>query len=110
MVIDVAGNPLWVSGFGGVYEMTSPPVAPSTATHVADLPQAPSRMARDASYAYVTTTSAVYAVPLAPIDAGPPILTLAENESSPFGVTVDAERVYWTAGSAIRATAVPPPW
>jgi hypothetical protein len=111
MVLDTAGtSPLWVSQFGGVFTMSTPPIAAATATHLAELGQTPQRLARDQSYVYVTTTSSVFAVPIVPLDGGLTALTLASGEASPFGVAVDSAYVYWTDGSGkIRATSVPPP-
>jgi hypothetical protein len=59
---------------------------------------------------YATTADSVFAVPIAPLDAGLPTLKLASSEVRPFGIAVDAAYVYWTcANGTIRAARVPPP-
>lgn len=109
ITVDVTGaSLLWITQGGVFTEPTAPTNA--TGTQLATLPAAGQRIARDASYAYVTTAQSVIAVPLSGKDAGAPVLTLASGEASPFGIAVDDEHVYWTDGNgSIRATSVPAP-
>jgi hypothetical protein len=110
MTTDVTGQTLlWVTQDDGVYSLALPPVG-GVGTQLAQLPETPVRMARDLSYVYATTTNSVFAVPIAPLDAGLPTLKLAGGEVKPFGIAVDATYVYWTcANGTIRAANVPPP-
>ncbi len=113
ITVDLTGvRLLWITQAGVFTAPTA--TTNATATELAKLPSAGQRIARDASYIYVTTEESVIAVPLAvslggAMD-GATYLTLASGEATPFGLAVDSEYVYWTDGNgAIRATPVPAP-
>jgi hypothetical protein len=118
MVIDATGeNVLWVTSDppngGTVYSQLIPPqgMGPpaTTGTTVGTVTGTPQRMARDASYVYVTTMTGtvngtVLAVPL----GGGATRTLAGMETGPFGVAVDEVNVYWTvADGSVHGVGVP---
>ena len=108
IVVSAAGAVFWVTSNGQVMSATpGPNVAP---TMLGMVPMGAQRMAVDASYVYVTSSSgtttggAITAVPVAPGATR----TLASGEDSPFGITVDVNNVYWTCGNGtIRAVGVP---
>jgi hypothetical protein len=110
MATDVSAQTLlWITQNGGVFRapVTVPSGGPK-GTLLAQLGTGPlNRMARDASYVYVTALgTSIVAVPLA---GGTPV-TLASGELSPFGIAVDGSSVYWgDAAGNIRKTSVPAP-
>jgi hypothetical protein len=117
MTTDVAlQNVLWVTQAGGGY---SAPVAVngSSGTQHLQVAATPQRMARDASYIYVTALgasaqvpSSVIAASLAPGGDAGAFLTLSSPETNPFGIAVDESAVYWDdADGRVRKTSVPLP-
>ena len=114
MTMDVATeNVLWITQNGGVF--TAPLAVPSSGPNGSELVQigtgSLTRMARDASYVYVTALgSSIVAVPLARSGDAGTFVTLASGEVSPFGIAVDESAVYWgDAEGRIRKTSVPGP-
>jgi hypothetical protein len=94
---------VWVTSMGNVYSALL--TGQQTATHVGAVPGAPQRIARDSSYAYVTTVNgAGGSVVALPIAGGGPV-TVAVNPSPPFGIAIYSNIVYWTSADGIvRAT------
>jgi hypothetical protein len=110
IVLDVSvANVLWITQNGGVFKA---PIATSgsTGTQLAQLGGSLTRMARDASYVYVTGLgTSVLAVPLEQAGDAGAYLTLANEETEPFGIAVDEAAVYWAnANGTIRTTQLPP--
>jgi hypothetical protein len=117
MAIDVAAiNVLWVTADspsgGTIYSQAIPPsgvAGPTMGAVVGTFAGTPQRMARDASYVYVTTLNgaeygSVLAVPL----GGGASRTLASMENGPFGVAVDKDNVFWTlSDGSVHAVGVP---
>ena len=111
MALDAAEqNILWVTQGGGVHTIPIH-VNGAVGAQFVVLPATPQRMARDASYIYVTAgSSSVYAVPIAQAPDAGTFLTLANSETSPFGIAVDDTNLYWgNADGTIRRTSVPTP-
>jgi hypothetical protein len=109
-------NVLWISQSGSI-DFAPIAVNGAKATEYAQLSGVLQRMARDASYIYVTvlglsveSSSSVLAVQTAPgADAGT-FITLSGAENNPFGIVVDESAVYWgDAVGRIRKAPVPPP-
>ncbi len=110
MMVDISGDDLlWVTANGQVFTES---IVSSTSSGVllAALPNPARRMARDGAYAYVTAQAGfVYAVPLfGGSDAGATFTAIASGQPAPYGVTVDANNVYWTnSDGTIRAVGAP---
>jgi hypothetical protein len=111
MILDASGsNLLWATADGNVY------VAPLVQAHamgtlVGTITARPQRLARDSKYVYVTSAAqgTVSALPLVSVGPGPAMpVPIAQGESAPFGIAVDAENVYWTNDDGmVRAVGVP---
>jgi hypothetical protein len=98
----------WATNEGSVETASySPPGGDSTL--LATVGGVPQRMALDSSYVYVSVkTSAGGEIVAVPRTSTGKVHTLAELACVPFGIAVDANRVYWTCNDdTIRSCAKP---
>lgn len=109
MVLDALGNLYWATMSGDVYLWTS---ANKSVALFATVKGTPVRMARDASYIYLTAMGAGTAgsVQAIAVTSGK-VSVLAPDETTPFGIATDGTNLYWTAGAGtsgmIRSIKVP---
>ena len=111
--VDIAVGPtgavFWATTAGQV--LTATPGPQAVTTMLGQVPAVAQRIAVDANYVYVTSSSAsaaVGSVTAISVEPGGPVKTLSSTENAPFGITVDDNNVYWTCGNGtIRGTGIP---